>query len=125
MKTAVPFGLVALIQGCLILSAVAQDNDAKPVPPPIVPTPSASLTAPPSSESVNSWNGNGADRNHHIAAEVGFGVFYPHWGGISTGPAFGTSGSVNFFNENRAGFSAGWSEFNQSRSSTWSFSHRP
>jgi hypothetical protein len=76
---------------------------------------------------ANLWNGEGSARNYHIAADVGIGVFYPHWSGISSGPALGTAGSVNVFGDNRMGAGVGWSEFNQSstRTGTWNFSHRP
>ena len=124
MKATVRFVLAGLMLGCHVLSAGAQNSDATPVPPLLAPPSLAPMATPPAADLANSWD---SLRNYHLAAEIGFGVVYPHWGGAAQGPAFGTTGAVNVFDQHHAGFSVGWSEFNQSstKSGSWSFPHRP
>src|SRR5262249_36005627 len=120
------FGCFAMLLGCLLQPAGAQNSTATPAPTAVSPTVAAPsvATAPTLSNLLAADN---STHNYHLAAEVGFGVYYPHWGGSAPGAMLGTSGSINLFNEQHAAVGVGWSQFNQSSTKTgaWSFSHRP
>ena len=124
MKSAVAFGAVALLLGCLCRSVLAQD--ILPVPVIVTPVPASAPVVPPPPELGKLWGGE-SESSYQVTGQVGVGVYFAHGNAGLPSTMFGTSASVGVFNERGTGVTLGYEEFSGSatKSGVWGLSHRP